>query len=167
MKKRLSKKFSFSNRLSYTIIAIIALALISVGVYAYGGTTPSVMGHSIGEVAPPSSCSSGQVLSWTGSAWSCTTVSSSSSPITSMTSLYHTYNDCNPNFRIVLNCPSGKYPISGGCSAAANNPLVTSEPSYGGNLYPGQNGWACNTLNSGFCLVYVVCTNYDLTPQAA
>lgn len=80
-KKRV-KRFDFSNKLAYTLIAFAFIIGLGIGVYAYGGTAPSTMGHSTGEIAPPSSCSSNQVLTWTGSAWSCTTVSSTDSRFT-------------------------------------------------------------------------------------
>ena len=65
-----------SNRLSYTLIAIGILAVIGVGVYAYGTTVPSTFGHSAGELAPPSPCISNQVLQWSGTAWTCITLPS-------------------------------------------------------------------------------------------
>jgi hypothetical protein len=44
------KRIDVSNRLSYTIIAVVALILVSAGVYSYGTTNPSSFGHSIGEI---------------------------------------------------------------------------------------------------------------------
>jgi hypothetical protein len=44
------KRIDVSNRLSYTIIAVVALMLVSAGVYSYGTTNPSSFGHSIGEI---------------------------------------------------------------------------------------------------------------------
>jgi len=78
MKKRkgLTIKMNFSNRWLYTLIAIGILAIIGVGVYAYGTTVPSTFGHSAGELAPPSPCISNQVLQWSGTAWTCITLPS-------------------------------------------------------------------------------------------
>ena len=46
--------------------------LISVGFgIAFGGTVPSEMGHSAGELAAPVGCSSGHSLIWDGSSWDC------------------------------------------------------------------------------------------------
>ncbi len=70
MKKRL-KKFNISNKLAYTLIVIFSIVLICVGVFAL---TPGVApnpGHTIDTVAPPTGCVAGQVLTWTGTAWSC------------------------------------------------------------------------------------------------
>jgi hypothetical protein len=67
--------FKFSNRAWYTFITIGILLLIGVGVYAYGGTQPSVVGHTFGEIQPPTGCTSNQVLQWSGSAWRCATLS--------------------------------------------------------------------------------------------
>lgn len=80
MQKKEREMFkSISNKFAYTIIALCIVILLAIGVYAYGTNNPSVFGHSIGELAPPTSCTANQVLTWTGSAWSCTTPSSASS----------------------------------------------------------------------------------------
>ena len=64
---------SLSNRWLYTLIAIGLIAVFGVIVYAYGTSNPSTFGHSIGELAPPSECTSGQVLVWNQtSGWTCT-----------------------------------------------------------------------------------------------
>jgi hypothetical protein len=84
MKKR-GKNRRLSNRLSYTLIAIGILVIISVGVYAANSLlTPGVSsnpGHPISQTSPPSGCAAGQVLQWTGTAnadggWACVTSSS-------------------------------------------------------------------------------------------
>ena len=49
--KGLTINLHFTNRWLYTLIAIGILAIIGVGVYAYNsGLSPSVMGHSAGEL---------------------------------------------------------------------------------------------------------------------
>ncbi len=48
MKKRINIKFS--NKTFYTFSALAIIALLAMGVYAYGGTSPSTMGHSAGEI---------------------------------------------------------------------------------------------------------------------
>jgi hypothetical protein len=68
--KKRSNGFNISNKLAYTFIAIFSFVLIGVGVYAYGGSAPSTMGHSMGEIAFPA-CSTGQYLKWDGGAWVC------------------------------------------------------------------------------------------------
>ncbi|MFH1311027.1 MAG: hypothetical protein ABIH65_01325 [Nanoarchaeota archaeon] len=65
----LNKKIS--NRLSYTIISLVALILVAVIVYAI---VPNP-GHPISAIEEPSGCVAGQVLTWTGSVWSCASVS--------------------------------------------------------------------------------------------
>lgn len=47
MKKR---KVIISNRVIYTLIAFALLVGLGVGVFAYGGSSPSTMGHSAGEL---------------------------------------------------------------------------------------------------------------------
>lgn len=80
MQKKKREMFkSISNKLAYTIITLCIVILLAIGVYAYGTSNPSVFGHSIGELAPPTTCTANQVLTWTGSAWACTTPSSTSS----------------------------------------------------------------------------------------
>jgi hypothetical protein len=52
MKKKegLTIKINLTNRWLYTFIVIGILAIIGVGVYAYGTSTPATFGHSIGEM---------------------------------------------------------------------------------------------------------------------
>lgn len=61
-----------SNRFLYTFLSLISLVLVAILVQAYGTSNPSSFGHSIGEVAPPSPCSSNQLLLWNGNSWICT-----------------------------------------------------------------------------------------------
>jgi len=50
MVKRKKKNFEFSNRVLYTLITIGILAIVGVGVYAWGTSVPSTVGHSAGEL---------------------------------------------------------------------------------------------------------------------
>jgi len=75
--KRGKRDFKLSNRWLYTFIILGIFAVVGVGVYAAqqasaGGT------HNYAEVGIPS-CSDGQVLKWSGSAWVCGTDNSGSS----------------------------------------------------------------------------------------
>ena len=72
-KKRLAKNFNISNRLSYPLIAFVALVLMAAGVYSLTAGVAPNPGHTLNEVAPPSPCLVGQTLNWTGSAWTCVT----------------------------------------------------------------------------------------------
>jgi hypothetical protein len=70
MKKRGKNNFHFSNRLSYTLIAIFLLAAIGVGVYALApGVIPNP-GHSYAEI---STCGPNQILKMNsaGTDWTC------------------------------------------------------------------------------------------------
>jgi len=49
-KRGLTIKINFSNRWLYTFIVLGILAVVAVGVYAYGTSTPSTFGHSIEEI---------------------------------------------------------------------------------------------------------------------
>jgi hypothetical protein len=92
-------KIVIYSKTLYAIIGVfISLLLIGVGVYAYGGTAPATMGHSMGELMPSCtgivsgtantanswSCISSSIptctgpeqgLTWTGSLWQCKTLS--------------------------------------------------------------------------------------------
>jgi hypothetical protein len=50
MKKRKVKNRSHNNRLMYTLITLGILAVVAVGVYAYGTSNPSVFGHTATEM---------------------------------------------------------------------------------------------------------------------
>ena len=43
-------EINISRRVLYTFLSVIILGLVAVGVYAYGTSSPSVVGHSIGEI---------------------------------------------------------------------------------------------------------------------
>ncbi len=75
-KKKRSKKFNISNRLAYTLIIVLSIVLLGIGVYAYNLPPPTNVGHTLNEIAQPSGCLANQVLTWTGSAWTCTTPAS-------------------------------------------------------------------------------------------
>lgn len=76
-KKRMKKSFleSIPNRLGYTLIVILFIVLLGIGVYAL---TPGVApnpGHTLATIAPPSPCTSGQVITWDGVNLVCSTPS--------------------------------------------------------------------------------------------
>jgi len=104
MNKRRVIKINLSNKLFYSLIAVFAVLILGIGVYAYGTSNPSVMGHSMNEVQPPTQCNgylkydssngwtcedvsvsdytpditcddNDEGLQWTGSSWSCGTYS--------------------------------------------------------------------------------------------
>jgi len=66
VKKKGLKKFNISNKLAYTLMIILSIELLGISVYAFSSDptagTPSVMGHSLGEILWPTTCTSGQVL---------------------------------------------------------------------------------------------------------
>jgi hypothetical protein len=71
VRKKRAKKFNISNKLAYTLIVIALVIGLGVGVIAWGGYNPSVMGHSAGELAAPSGCTANQVLTYNGTTWRC------------------------------------------------------------------------------------------------
>ena len=70
VKKLKFKKFqiNFSNKLFYTLVSIGIFIAIGIGVYAYGGSQPSVFGHSAGELELPEGVivPSGVIVMWSG-----------------------------------------------------------------------------------------------------
>jgi hypothetical protein len=72
MKKRLSININFTNRFLYTFISVVIILIVGVSVYAFGTSTPSTFGHSVGELAPPTGCNANEILQWSGSVWACT-----------------------------------------------------------------------------------------------
>lgn len=105
IKNNMNKKIEVNipNRIFYSVISLIVVILVLTGVYAFGGSSPSVVGHSIGELQPPYQCTSylkydsssgwtcsnppsstptitctgaNKGLQWNGAAWSCATYTS-------------------------------------------------------------------------------------------
>ncbi len=69
-------KYRFQNKLTYTILVVLTVVIIAIGINAYGGSSPSTVGHTFGELTPPTGCTANQVVKYTGGspAWSCMTV---------------------------------------------------------------------------------------------
>jgi hypothetical protein len=70
-----------SKKDSYLLAAIAMLFIGVVYVVAYGGSSPSSMGHSLGEIEVPAGCADGSVLTNTGGVWTCGSASPSSEKI--------------------------------------------------------------------------------------
>lgn len=66
--KSVLNNFKISNRLSYTLITFLVLAIVGVGVYAYANPTTGV-GHDYSELQ--ACASDGQILKTSGGAWTC------------------------------------------------------------------------------------------------
>jgi hypothetical protein len=75
MKKKRGIQINFFNRWLYTLIALGILVIISVGVYALQAGVKPNPGHDLSELGVPSGCTSGQVISWNGTALVCSYVS--------------------------------------------------------------------------------------------
>ncbi len=91
VKKGLLKRISFSNRLSFTILSIIAIVLFATVVYATYVAPPGTSGgsdageianpgHTIQDIGAPSGCAVGQYLQYqhapteNGGYWACATI---------------------------------------------------------------------------------------------
>ena len=78
MVKKRGQKFFVSNRVLYTFIILGIIVVLTVGAYA-ALLTPGVApnpGHLITDIAPPSGCSSGQFLEFSGGTWMCAAATS-------------------------------------------------------------------------------------------
>jgi hypothetical protein len=75
MKKKegITIKINLSNRWIYFLITLGILSIIGVGVYSLTPGTAPNPGHLISEMAPPSPCTTGQVLYFDGTNWKCAT----------------------------------------------------------------------------------------------
>jgi len=60
-----------SNSVAYFLSILGVIVLVAISVTAYGTNNPSVLGHTLDELAPPTGCQSGEILIWTGSSWDC------------------------------------------------------------------------------------------------
>ena len=121
-KKRDKTNFKFSNRLHYTLIFIVAIILLSVGVYAYivspsPGTNPNP-GHNLSTIAPPAGCTGGQYLRYVTIEsvphWECATPPSMPSGYLSGYEIVSRYEDSED---MSIGCPTGKVVLGGGCEA--------------------------------------------------
>ncbi len=72
MKKGIQVTFNFSNRATYTFIAVIILLVMGVGIYASSFKNSDGVGHDLTEIGFPT-CSEGEFLGITGGIWGCST----------------------------------------------------------------------------------------------
>lgn len=154
MKKGVKRKFNFSNKLSYSIIVVLAVLLVGVSVYAYGTSSPSTFGHSISEIDPPTYCggtgyNDGYLVYQGG--WTCvnkpTTTSISTLGFERVTgSSTGTYADAV--------CSSGKTAIGGGCKIPASLTQIASYPVNSGDR------WRCSVSSNPSAVTlyaYAIC----------
>jgi len=133
MKKRGKRniQINISNRVLYTLITLGIIAILGVGVYAYGTSVPATFGHSYNELQP---CSGTQILKMNGAgAWTCqadaTGLTTETDPTVlpsvkdgvswaEITGTFTTYIVSNTGGYQGLNsqaCNAGDVLISGGC----------------------------------------------------
>lgn len=94
VKKKGLKRFDISNRLAYTLMVILSIALLGIGVYA---AAPNP-GHSANQIGDWPACGSGQVLGVVSGALTCVTPSATDSrfSITTNGLCYNAPATCGP-----------------------------------------------------------------------
>lgn len=70
-------EINISNRVAYSILAVLIVILIGISVYA-ATVIPTVdtkpnPGHSVAELGIPAGCNSNSLLYWNGTTWTCIT----------------------------------------------------------------------------------------------
>ena len=149
---------NFTNKWLYSFIAVGVLILLGVGVYAFGGVQPNIMGHSTNEIAPPTGCGMGQVLTWGGDSWDCVDMASGDGSISD--SFKIVYEDGGDSALCMAGCPAS-HPnvIAGGCQITSSNEkhLKISKPNID------YNGWLCHWHTAGWVNCWATCTNLDVT----
>ena len=129
-----------TNRVAYSLMAILILAIAGVGVYAYGGTVPATMGHSYNEIQR---CSANQILKTDsgGTAWTCVNLPSSSQWTTSTAhAIYFLTSDNKERVGIGKNNPTFNLDVTGNAritgDITANSFLYSSDLSLKENIKP-------------------------------
>ena len=97
------KGFKLSNRLNYTILAIVLIISLGAFVYAYGTNNPPVFGHSAGEIE---------------------------GMVHDLEYVQDLRSSCGNNGAINLNCPSGKFVLGGGCSVSGGDSSLRSSGAF-------------------------------------
>ena len=147
---------NIKNKHLYLISAIM-IFLVGVGlVISGGGTGAGEVGHYITEIDPPSGCTSGQVLSWDGSVWSCEDDDVSSCQIRTASATQ------------TISCNAGETATGGGaeCYGGSGHPITEHDPTLYNSHPTGTTeptGWyaSCKRVDSGAIrnphTIYVVC----------
>jgi len=150
---------NISNKLLYSFLALVIVIILGIGVYAYGGTAPATMGHTMGELmpscngwlrgtsndpnswsctpSPPSCTGTNQALHWSGSAWSCVTIDTG----TDSCSWTGWYPVCRCFGTEDAPCSYNVYPI-----------LMHQEYCVGGTITQERDIYCCPTDANGLCM---------------
>lgn len=70
VKKKGLKKFDISNKLAYTLMVVLSIALLGISVVAYNMPPPTNVGHTLNELAT-TGCTNGQVIKLASGVWAC------------------------------------------------------------------------------------------------
>ena len=130
-----------TNRVAYTLIAFLMLAIVGVGVYAVAPTTSqnvgtAVFGHTLDEVKIPSTCTgNNKLLQYSSGTWSCVALPSSSQWVTRTGGL--SYGD--GSVLIGSGTFSTSYKLDVGGDIRASSFLYNSDVSLKKNIAPLSN----------------------------
>jgi len=164
MNKRRVIKISLSNKLFYSLIAVFAVLVLGIGVYAYGTSNPSTFGHSISEIDPPAYCggyNDGWLRYYDGS-WQCEDTPSTGGDTTVVGGIsgYEIVEDSHnlveedidvgDLYQRSVSCPDGKVVLGGGCNVVVGTPnrYIANYRSFPFD----SDTWSCG---------YVALLNYD------
>lgn len=148
-------KINLSNKTFYTIISVIAILMLSVGVYAYGTSTPSAMGHSPGEieVTVDGTATNLGAVNLASTGYVDTRVAGVATPslnyqlVESTSQILTTINGQQYN---IVWCPSGKVVVGGGCEYTPfSGREFLTRSNYVYSSTSGFYGWACQYRDIG------------------
>lgn len=167
MKKGKAKGLNISNKLHYTIVALVAIILIAVGVYAATSYPASGAGHNLNELAT-GSCSNDQIIKMVEGVWTCAADATGSGGTSGIASP----NPC-PDFSVLTwNAPNGvweclpatdsRFWIKGDGSLCYNKPTACTAP-----LKTCSVDYYVNVPSGGNCPPTNICTNYCVSPDSS
>ena len=147
-RKGINFNINITNRWLYAIVALIILLVLVIGVIAYNTNNPINFGHTMGELTGITcNAAAGQVLYWTGSSWTCATVTVSGGG-GSLNCVTATGSFSSSS---IATCTFGYTLTGGGCITATGispNIYITA---------PNGNGWQCQLSGGNSVTAYARC----------
>jgi len=164
----LNLNINITNRWLYAIIALVILLVLGIGVWAYNTNSPITMGHTMGELTGITcNAAAGQVLQWTGTSWTCATVTVSGGGTLPTCSSGQVLKSIGSGWTCgtwscttatgsfssssIATCASGYTLTGGGCitdTGISPNIYITA---------PSGNGWQCQLSGGNRVTAYARC----------